>query len=114
MKKNEKGLDIYIVTRMSENKSDVPNLGVFLDYKSAEHHFNDVLEDRKGDKTVYKCKILWVNDYKLSPEDYQGCIKDAYILHPKTKHQEEYRESLRIEWWFKPKGQIVLDRLMNL
>lgn len=94
---------------MSENKHDVPNLGVHMSLESAEEHFNSILEDRKNDNKLYKCKIYWVNNLVLLKDDLQGCIKEAYIKHPKTKYEKSYVEMLRIEWYYKDNKDILLE-----
>lgn len=102
-------MNIYIVTRMSENKSDAPNLGVHTSWENAEDHFNYILEDRKGDNKKYKCNIHWDIKRVLRNDDISGCIREAYIEHPETDYQETYVEMLRIEWYYKDSKDVLLD-----
>jgi len=99
---------VYIVTRRSENKSDVPNLGVFFDKSLAEDHFDDIVEDRKN----RDCKICWINFPTGMKRDKRGTYKEAYIIHKKTEYnKKEYVEDLQIEWWEKSDGEMLGELL---
>lgn len=95
-------MDIYVVTRMSTNKCDVPNLGVHLHKEEAYKHFDGILEDRKGKNKSYKCNVVWDHEPVLRSVDVSGVIREAYIEHPKSKFEPDgYREMLRVEWYHK-------------
>lgn len=99
-------MKVYIVTRRSENNSDVPNLGVFFDRVLAEEHFDCIVDDRK----TRDCKICWVNYPKGMKHDTRGTYKEAYIIHKKTKYnKKEYTEDLQIEWWEKNSNEILAE-----
>jgi len=104
-------MTIYIVTRRSENKSDVPNLGVHLSLESAENHFNGIVEDRKGNKHNYKCKVHWVQYMTNRKDDVRGTYKEAYIEHPKTKYQDKYVEMLQIEYYIIDNKEVFIELL---
>jgi len=94
-------INIYMVTRMSESKNDVPNLGMHFTFADAEDHFMSILEDRRGKGRQYKCKIEWVRECEPDKTMPSNVIREAYIKHPKGKYQDAYVEMLRIEQYTK-------------
>ena len=77
-------MDLYMVTRMSDNRTSVPNLGLHTSIESASRHFDDIIESRKNYNPQYKCKVQWDVQNTTRDTGMDRVVREAYIIHPKN------------------------------
>lgn len=82
--------NVYIITRIMEDETSIPNLGVHFNKKKALDHFEDVIKDRKNRMAL----IHYVRTYEINHKLREILLKEALILNLNGP-----KEILRLEHW---------------